>query len=68
MERKSHAIIILGILYNNSIVDRKFSGKKGKGSTKEREGKHLRKGKKYSGQGKQERKRGKGKERGRLTR
>ena len=29
MERKCHAIIILGILYNNSIVDRKFSGKKG---------------------------------------
>ena len=46
MERKSHAIIIQGILYNNSIVDRKFSGKKGKGSTKEREGKQLRKGKK----------------------
>ena len=28
MERKCHAIIILGILYNNSIVDRNFSGKK----------------------------------------
>ena len=38
MGKESHAIIILGIQYNNCIVDRKISGKKQrKGGTQERE-------------------------------
>ena len=52
MERKCHAIIILGILYNNSIVDRNFLGKKRKDVPRKRKGEQLRRGRKIKGQGK----------------
>ena len=39
MGKESHAIIILGIQYNNCIVDRKISGKKNKGKEVPRKGK-----------------------------